>query len=291
MKIKDLFLENLLFPVLAIILVSVISFFNKKLAFIKLTNLILSVLITSIAVGLTGFLVLLEIPFLPHLYLYIFIFYTFLGYFYMEFISKNLIHHNENINQIVAVLITISSLFTGSYLFSVIFNLSSEHHYGLIASTSTYSIILPLLLNWTFQSLTEIPIGIRKVWTYNPKTIDYDYTSDSAEKIILLELVLRRHPENTDIIKVKAKAPIGLQFGNWFQLFLQDYNAKYFDNPIVFASTAKEYDGWMFYVKKYNFLEKRFIDPHTTIHENGLKDQIIINCKRVSKSYETKNRY
>ncbi len=288
MKVKDLFLDNLLFPALALVLISVVSILNRKLAFVKLGNLIILICLSSLIIGLAGLSVLLNIPFLPYLYIYIFILFILIGYFYKDFISDVLIHPDEQVNHTLAVVVSLSVLFIGSYLFSILFNLSNELHYGFIASTSTFSFVLPLFFNWTFKSLVDIPSGIYKVWKYNPHVADYDYTSDTVEKIILLELILSRNPENPDVIKVKAKAPIGLIFGNWFQLFLNDYNAKYLDNPIVYDGGGNEQNGWMFYEKKHYFLDKKYIDPQITIQENKLNDQTIINCKRVSESYGIK---
>ena len=285
MKIKDLFLSNLLFPAISFVIVSFITILNKKLEFVKIQNLIVLILISSLVVSLPALLVFLDIPFLPFLYLYIFLFFLLVGYFYMEFISDLLVHKNESINRTVIAISSIAVLFTGSYLFSIFFNLFSSIPFGLAASTCTYSITIPLIFTWAYKSLLDIPTKIIKIWKFNPINDDFDFTSDTDERLILLELELNRNAYETEIIKVKAKAPVKLKFGTWFQLFLIDYNSKYFGNPIVFKDSKNESFGWIFYAQNSLFREKKYIDPDLSIVENGLKDTSLISCKRVDKTY------
>ena len=122
-----------------------------------------------------------------------------------------------------------------------------------------------------------------KVWKYNPKFNDYDFTSDTEEKLILLELELNRNLEDPENVKVKAKAPVKLEFGHWFQLFLNDYNTKYLENPIVYKASQSEVFGWIFFTPATPLTDKKYIDPDLSILNNGLKDSSVIICKRVDK--------
>lgn len=207
-----------------------------------------------------------------------------IGYFYMNKTMLFFASDNEAVNRLMILLTTTAILCLGSYLFSLIFNFAGDFKYGIIASTCTYTILLPVLFKWTYTALLNIPSEIYKIWKYSPTYNEPEFTSETVEKIMVLELELSKNPDDTDLIKVKAKAPALFVFGDWFQLFLNDYNSKYFEHPIQYQSTTGEMYNWIFYVKPSISSGKKYIDHEKSILNNNIDERFTIICKRVGKT-------
>lgn len=284
MNIKNLFVNHLLLPIVSVVVATVALFLNKKNALVSNKRLIVFVLISSLVLALPATLNFMGVLFIPQLYIINQLIFLFLGYFFMNYTTRLFAGENETVNRILTLLSTIVIFCLGSYLFSLIFNLSGDFKYGLIASTCTYTLILPVLFRWTFISLTNIPAEIYKVWQYRKDYNEPEFSSEMVERIMVLELELTKKASDTELVKVKAKAPSDFVFGDWFQLFLIDYNAKYFENPINYQSENGELYNWIFYVKPTLGSGKRYIDYEKKITDNKLNEKITILCKRVDKT-------
>jgi hypothetical protein len=208
--------------------------------------------------------------------------YLFFGYYYLMKLESFFTDKDSPYVKPIMILISIIILCIGSFLFSLFFNYFGELHYGLIASTCTYTFILPLFVDWAYKALLNIPSGIFKIWKYNNAYNESVFSSEAVDKIIVLELELSKQVENEDNIKVKAKAPLNFQFGDWFQMFIHDHNIKYAEKPISYK-TNNIPDGWIFYTKPTFVQGKKYIDHEKTIEENQLTNEnTTIICKRVS---------
>lgn len=283
MKIKDIFVSHLLYPLISLLLVTIMLIMNKKNNFLSNRALIVFILVSSLIVALPGIATLAGLSFMPTFYLITQCVFVLLGYFYMEKIFDYFSGSNEIMNKFMIVLTTLCILTLGSYLFSLIFNYLGDFDYGLWASTCTYTLILPMLFKWSHTALLNIPAEIYKIWKYDLNYVDPLFTSETSEKIVVLKVELSKHPEDTEYIKVKARAPHSFTFGDWFQMFIHDYNIKYHESPICFQQENGEMYGWIFYTTPSLVQGKRYIDFEKTIAENGLAedDAQSVICKRV----------
>lgn len=289
MNIKNLFVNHLLLPIVSVVVATIALFLNKKNALVSNKRLIVFVLISSLIIALPATLNFIGVLFIPQLYIINQLVFLFLGYFYMTRMTRMFSGENENVNRLMTVLTTIVILCLGTYVFSLVFNFSGDFKYGMVASTCTYTLLLPVLFRWTYISLIDIPSEIHKVWKYRMDYNEPEFSSEMVEHIMVLELELTKKASDKEVVKVKAKAPAEFVFGDWFQLFLIDYNSKYFENPINYQSDNGELYNWIFYVKPTVGSGKRYIDYEKKITDNKLSEKITILCKRVDHTTLKKN--
>jgi len=282
MNLQSIFVSYLLLPIISLLLAIVLIFFNKKNTLATAKDIILFILGFSFLIAIPGLFAFAEISFIPLYYSIVQIVYLFIGFYYQQKIDSFFDQTNQLFSKSMMILMTIITLCLGSYLFSLIFNYWGELDYGLIASTCTYPIIIPMFLNWTYKALLNIPSEIYKIWKYNNQYNDSFFSSEAIDKIIVIELELSKQIDDLENIKVKAKAPLNFLFGDWFQMFIHDHNIKYSDKPISY-SNDKTADGWIFYTKPTLIQGKKYIDFEKSIEDNELTNEnITIVCKRVS---------
>jgi len=283
MNSNNFFISYLLHPIIVAVTSFFLVFLNKRKEFISTLKLILFILISSLVVALPGLFGFFNLLFIPLLYVVCQFVFIVIGYFYM----KNTIHYfsgkDEVFNRLMTALSLIAVLSLGSFLFSIIFNFLGGLRYGLMASSCTYTLALPILFRWTYVALTNIPSEIYKIWKYRPEYREPDFTSEMIDKIMVLELEMTKAPEDNAIVKVRAKAPVTFIFGDWFQMFLNDYNSKYFEYPIQYKNKKGEMYNWIFYVKPSFLSGKTYIDPEKSVNINKLSEKKTIVCKRVDK--------
>jgi hypothetical protein len=73
-----------------------------------------------------------------------------------------------------------------------------------------------------------------------------------------------------------------MNFGLWFQKFIDDYNLKFPDSPIQYQTANSDSYRWIFYIKPSFFKQRNFIDPDMDIEQNGITETYAIYAKRVS---------
>lgn len=282
MKLQSIFVSYLLLPIISLLLAGVAIILNKKNTRSNTKEIIIFILAFSLLLALPGLFTFSEISFIPLYYSIVQIVYLFIGFYYQQKIDSFFDQTNKVFYKIMVVLTTIITLCLGSYLFSMIFNYFGELDYGLIASTCTYPIIIPIFLNWTYKALMNIPSEIYKIWKYDNQYKESFFSSETIDRIIVLELELSKRIDDSDNYKVKAKAPINFHFGDWFQMFIHDHNIKYSEKPISYSTDGTP-DGWIFYTKPTLVQGKKYIDFEKSIKDNDLTNEnITIVCKRVS---------
>lgn len=282
MKLQSLFVDYILLPLISLLLAAILLLINKKNKLISNKKLIIFNLLFILLLGIPGILCLTEVSFMSAYYNIVQIVFLFIGYIYILKIDSFFLYQNIFHKKGMILLTTIIILCLGSYLFSLLFNSLGNLQYGLIASTCTYTILIPIFIQWTYQSMLLIPSEILKIWKYDENIREYDFFSDTNDKIIVLELELSKKISDKDFVKVKAKAPLKLPFGEWFQMFIHDHNIKYIESPIHFKHQEEAIDEWIFFTKSSFFKNRKHIDFEKTIEENQLTSDLTIVCKRIN---------
>jgi hypothetical protein len=168
------------------------------------------------------------------------------------------------------------------YLFALIFNWASTIDSGYASATCILIFPLPLLFYWTYIGFMNIPYEIYKVWHYpNDGGPEISFEGLDFNALMVIELEFSRRPDDKDRLRVKAKAPADMNFGEWFKKFIDDYNSKFPNQTIATVNEQGDTFGWVFYTKRSFFHRRRLLDPDMGIKPNKVREHVTIISKRV----------
>ncbi|MFN8143759.1 MAG: TssN family type VI secretion system protein [Bacteroidia bacterium] len=141
--------------------------------------------------------------------------------------------------------------------------------------------VIPFFFIATFDKAMQIPMRKYKLWFYNEnaKMPDLDLIDFSNSYILSFEFPKKYN--DTSISNFKFKAPVDMQFGELFFMYITEYNDKNRENPIEFQDSMSKAYGWIFYIKPASWWKrKRILDPHLTVKQNQIKEHEVIAPKR-----------
>lgn len=263
---------------------------NKKNKLLSNKRLIIIILLTAVCLGIPGLLGFLGLYFMPWGYIFCQLIYLILGIVYVWLAGKY--HENELLNKkLFFFFCTLVSALLGFYLFKLGFDWLNQMHYGIVAASSIFIFFVPMVFWWAYIAYLSIPLEIYKIWEYPLLPDDISMEHLDFNRLLVLELDLYKDTNDMEPLKVKAKAPRNMNFGLWFQKFIDDYNLKFPDAPVKYKSTTGENYKWIFYIKPSFFKQRSFIDPELDIEQNNVTEHFTIYAKRVSEiiSERTKN--
>ncbi|WP_462267403.1 TssN family type VI secretion system protein [Mucilaginibacter sp.] len=289
MDVKSFFIRYLLFPVMFAIGTTVMSIINKKNKVLANTRLIVIMLLTAIALGIPGLLGFLDLQFMPWGYLGCQFIYLCLGIVYVWL--AGVYYEEELLNRRWFFFIcTLLACLLGVYLFKLGFNWLNNLGYGLWAATSVVAFLVPVLFWWAYIAFLNIPMEIYKIWQYPVVPADISMEHLDFNHLLVLELDLYKNTHDPEPLKVKAKAPRNMNFGVWFQKFIDDYNLKFPNSTVQYKLDDGVSYRWIFYIKPSFFKQRQFIDPDLNIEENHITEKYTIYAKRVSEIESTRER-
>ncbi|MDR1098300.1 MAG: TssN family type VI secretion system protein [Tannerella sp.] len=176
----------------------------------------------------------------------------------------------------VKIIYTLFQLLVGMLLFSLVFNLCSELPYGIWASTSMLSLVLISLLVRSYELFIHIPASVYKVWEYD-KTVVHGSSEDMEQSVIrVVSVELFKRDTDREPIRITAKVPEAMLFGEWMKILFDDYNKRSSHSPIDISPGI----GRIFYVKSV-LAPKRYIDYERTVKENGIREKHLIVVESV----------
>src|ERR1700761_2127090 len=283
MEVKSIFLRYLLFPIVVVVAAAIMTIINKKNKVLTNRRLIVTMLLTGIALGLPGLLGFLDLQFMPWGYIICQLYFITIGILYVWLAGK---HYEEMLVQKKGFFFICSFIaaLLGIFLFKLGFDWLNDLDYGLWASTSVFVFLLPLLFWWGYLAYLNIPLEIYKTWEYplHPEDIGMEHLD--FNRLLVLELHLYKKIEDAEPLIVKAKAPQNMNFGLWFQKFIDDYNLKFPNAPVQYKQNSQESYKWIFYIKRSFFRQRHFIDPDLDITENRITEDFTIYAKRVAEA-------
>jgi hypothetical protein len=281
MDVKSFFLSYLLFPVITFIAAAIMSVINKKNKLLSNRRLLFTMLLTALILGVPGLLGVIGLQFMPWGYIFCQFTYLGLGIIYVWLAGKY--YETELLNRKWFFLIaTLISSLLGIFLFKLGFNWLNNMKYGLLASTSVLAFLLPTFFWWAYIAFLSIPLEIYKVWQYPVTPQDISMEHLDFDRLLVLELDLYKNTTDPEPLKVKAKAPPNMNFGLWFQKFIDDYNIKFPKSTVQYQLNRTENYKWIFYTKPSFFKQRHFLDPDLDIQENRISESVTIFAKRVS---------
>lgn len=275
----NLFLPYLLIPLIAVLSVVILAIIAKKNQLLSNKKLIFYVLIAGILLGLPGLFGFMGYLFMPWMYVFLQVTYLVLGWTNVRIVHK-IVPELEEKPYILEALLTIVIMIAACAIFSVLFNLTGELDYGLIACSCILPFLVGSLFQQTYKAFISIPAEIYNVWTYDMSSDMSSFDWIDYSNMMVLELELLKRQNDRSPLKVKVKAPAEIDFGSWFRKFIEDYNLKYPASPIEGYDHAEPF-GWIFYYKPSFLRPRRYIDYRVSISENNIKERHTIIAKRV----------
>jgi hypothetical protein len=281
MDVKSFFIRYLLFPIIFVITTAIMTIINKKNKLLNNKRLIVIILVTSIILGLPGLLGFLDLQFMPWGYLICQLYYLTMGILFVWL--AGIYYETELLERkgffFICCLI---SCLLGVFLFKLGFDWLNNLKYGFWASSSVFVFLVPVVFWWAYIAFLNIPLEIYKVWQYPEYPVDISMEHLDFNRLLVLEVNLYKHTDDAEPLKVKAKAPRNMNFGVWFQKFIDDYNLKFPDSPIQYQNPGRDAYKWIFYIKPSFFKQRQFIDPDLDIEQNNITESFAIFAKRVS---------
>lgn len=283
MEVQTVFLRYILAPLLVFISAIILSVWNKKNALLSNKKLIISILLGGLALALPGFFGFLGFDFMPWGYFLTMLYAFGLGVLWVYLLSK---WDSEGLEtrKFFIIFVMLIMLLLGLYIYKLFFDWMSPFRLGWWAATSVSVFFVPVFFWWTYISLLSIPMEIHRVWEYPqyPQEINLDHLD--FDKLLVLELELYKDSKDLEPLRVKVKAPEKMNFGLWFQKFIEDYNSKFPSAPVRYADSIGEHQKWIFVVKRSVFRRNVYIDPSLDIVENQITEKMTIHAKRVSET-------
>lgn len=281
MDVKSFFIRYLLFPVIVVITTAIMTIINKKNKLLNNKKLIIIILLTSIILGIPGLLGFLDLQFMPWGYIICQLYYLTIGILFVWL--AGIYYETELLERkgffFVCCLIT---CLLGIFLFKLGFDWLNNLKYGIWASSAVFVFLIPVVFWWAYIAFLNIPLEIYKVWQYPLYPADISMEHLDFNRLLVLEVNLYKHTDDAEPLKVKAKAPRNMNFGLWFQKFIDDYNLKFPDSPIQYQNANNDTYKWIFYIKPSFFKQRQFIDPDLDIEQNSITETFAIFAKRVS---------
>ncbi len=271
----------LLLPVMGFILAGVMVIIAKKNQLLSNKKLIFYFLASCLVLALPALLGLIDYWFMPYAYIGLQALYLLLGWYNLKILKWLIPDINEK-PYYIEFLFSFVAMFAGGALFSLVFNLCNELQYGIWASTCLLLFIFPTLFRKTCQSYIDIPQEIYKIWSYNSQAGEAAGDGSEnidADKIQVVEMELFKQVSDKEPLNIKAKTSEDMLFGTWFKLFVDDYNKKSAQSPIVYSDYENSY-GWIFYTVSTVLGRKRYIDPDLSFSRNKMKEHRVVIAKR-----------
>ncbi|MCS4225976.1 TssN family type VI secretion system protein [Sphingobacterium sp. BIGb0165] len=283
MEVQTVFLRYILAPLLVFISAIVMSVWNKKNSLLSNKKLIISILLGGLALALPGFFGFLGFAFMPWGYFMTMIYAFGVGVLWVYLLSKWDLNSLEN-RKVFVFFVMLIMLLLGLYIYKLFFDWMSPFRLGWWAATSVSIFFVPMFFWWTYIALLSIPMEIHRVWEYPrfPEEINLDHLD--FDKLLVLELELYKDSKDVEPLRVKVKAPEKMNFGLWFQKFIEDYNSKFPNAPVRYSDIGGEYQKWIFVVKRSVFKRNVYIDPSLDISGNQITEKMTIHAKRVSET-------
>lgn len=266
--------------IICLISYTIFTYLNKQKQDFKSLRLVATSLIFVLVHLLAGFVALIDSVFPFIIYIGIQVLSLITGAFFYHTILKPY-YPKFNYKVVSTIILFLLVIGLSAVFFTFIFDIFNVSGLGWYYSTAFFAFVIPFFFYNTFEAIIKIPVPIFKVWYYPEYASEIDLDELDLNKVKVIELEFLKNLGETSTTNFKAKAPEELRFGDWFSLFIQNYNQKYEDNPIVIKDKTDAPYGWVFYIKPGFFGSKKFVDFDLTIVQNVLTEKMIVVCRRV----------
>ncbi|MBC7891979.1 MAG: hypothetical protein H7Y12_07210 [Sphingobacteriaceae bacterium] len=144
--------------------------------------------------------------------------------------------------------------------------------------------VIPLLIGYffylTFDYYLRIPPATYKKWYYPLDDSAPDMDLIDLSRVLVIQFEFPKRPEDTGLTNFKAKAPVAMNLGELFLVFINDYNERNPNGPVVYFDGQQTPYGWLFYKPQAWYKRRRYLDPDRTFQQNGITDNDTIRAER-----------
>ncbi|MCY1661938.1 TssN family type VI secretion system protein [Chryseobacterium sp. SL1] len=284
-SVKGIFLRYILMPLFAVIMMVILGIIRKNKPAIKIKTIIIYVLLCSLCLAIPGIFGFAGNLFNPYWYLIAQIIYLILGIIHVNLSDRYFKKHFSSTTKSILFesILSLTCIGFGGYLFYLIFGwMSRGTGYPIMAATSIFIFIVPLVFHYCYVQLISIPVDIYKTWRYSPEQKLPDFEGADFDRLMVLNVELSKNLEDSNRFRIKAKTlPTGITFGDWFYRVMDDYNHKNPNSVIHLTDETRESYYWIFYTKKSFFSFRKYIDFDQDITENRISENDVVICKRV----------
>lgn len=157
-----------------------------------------------------------------------------------------------------------------------------ENNISLVWHSSLLWFLIPVLLKKTADELMNVPDRLYKLWYY-PVSHNYaDPSEQELENPVIISLIFRKNEKSRELTTFRVKAPVGMQFGQLFYFFINDYNDRHPEGTIDYMDDNNEPCGWVFKKVTKSFFGNRIvIDPESSVYNNEIKENDLLYCHRI----------
>jgi len=148
--------------------------------------------------------------------------------------------------------------------------------------TSMFSFVLPTFVYKTFERMMAIPAKVHKWWQYPLYNEAPEVNEDEMRDLIVIGFELEKKANDNNRIYFRARTPIKMDLGDLFYHFINDYNDRYPNTPIDYLDVNGQPYGWVFHMKPRWFTGARTLDPEKPVFMNGIQENSVIICNRVT---------
>ena len=182
---------------------------------------------------------------------------------------------------------TLALCLFGFLLFVFAFRYFNSEGYHYLMASSILCFMVPMLVYHTFLKALAIPPPVVKRWFYPIHQQVAEPDDMQLKNMFIVTFRFQKKPGDGYFTSFRAKAPAGMDFGNLFYYFINDYNERNPEDRIEFLDERGNPQGWTFFKKgKWFNLSVPYLDAEQSVTNNGLKENDVIICHRL---YHTNN--
>lgn len=273
-------------PLLAVVAGWGLLALNKRNTLLSNRTLIVFVLAGALVLGIPGLSGWLQQPLSPWIYLAAQSYYLLAGILFLRVYGRIVGRKAEKGKLALQMFTMVLLTLLAAYIFAQVYNVFHTEPFGYIGATSLLIFFIPSLFQRSYRALLQVPFEIYKVWEYPGDKDEIDFDGFDFDRLLVLDVEFSRCPDAESRLRVKAKAPSDISFGDWFRKFIDDYNYKFPGSTIEYIRPDGRMHSWVFYCKKSFLHRRRMLDPERTIAENGIRERLKITSKRVIGHFE-----
>lgn len=171
-----------------------------------------------------------------------------------------------------------------SILFVIIYTILNGIYFAFLMSAHFIMFIVPTAIYMVFCFMMLIPP--RKFITWTPSQSYEAIKADELKDILLITLMIKKHPDDEDFTSIRAQTPVRVDFGRLFLLAILGYNKQNSDDQIELSTPDGNNYNWVFYFQPKWYEKTKYLDADYDASLNRITENSVIVCHRETEKNE-----
>lgn len=283
------FLKYLLAPLLIILGMFVVSAVAKGKTVLKMKNLIVFILVTSLLLAVPSLLGLLRYEFIWGGLIITVISYILLGVSFNWFSRSKLFSSIgfKDYQWLILLTLFIVVVLAG-WIYYLVFSWINTLGYALWTMFAILWFLVPPFYVFARSMFLQIPSPFYKLWIVNSGINDEEYWNNvDTFRLMQVTVKIKRSPDVKQYASFSVKLPEDVTLGRWFNRFIDDQNIRFPNNVIELEDENGSY-GWILYTNKWLPIPifTKMLDFDGDVTDNKIKNKSTLYVRRVSKNNE-----